>query len=101
MKGLSEIYAPALASGANLLAIAPLPAPGFVAQGDYKEGQRLALNDAIKRAAEEWTKAHPRVRAPFCFRRRMGAPACFVAGFCGDVHTFCAPSARQSVTAVA
>jgi hypothetical protein len=32
MKGLLKIYKPALERGANVLAIAPLAAPGFVSQ---------------------------------------------------------------------
>jgi hypothetical protein len=32
IKGLKEIYVPALMNGSNVMAIAPLPAPGFVSQ---------------------------------------------------------------------
>lgn len=66
MKGLNDIYKPVLASGANLLAIAPLPAPGFVSQNDYKEAQRLALHEAITKASNEWNAAHPEVGSVCC-----------------------------------
>jgi hypothetical protein len=32
IKGLLDIYTPVLDTGANILAISPLPAPGFVSQ---------------------------------------------------------------------
>ena len=59
MKGLSEIYQTALTAGTNVVAIAPLAAPGFVSQSDYKEGERLKLAAQIKAYADNWNKQHP------------------------------------------
>ncbi|KAI8466501.1 MAG: serine carboxypeptidase-domain-containing protein [Monoraphidium minutum] len=59
MKGLLDIYRPALEAGTNVLAIAPLAAPGFVSRDDYKEGERIKLADAIQKAGDWWNEKHP------------------------------------------
>lgn len=51
MSGLDSIYAMALDGGANVVAIPPLGAPGFVSRDDYKEGERKKLAQKIKDAA--------------------------------------------------
>lgn len=57
--GIMEIYKPTLESGVNVMAIAPLPAPGFVSKDDYKEGERKKLAGLLEQAAASWTKVHP------------------------------------------
>ncbi|KAI8466720.1 MAG: SGNH hydrolase-type esterase domain-containing protein [Monoraphidium minutum] len=59
MAGLQEVYLQSLLSGANVMAIAPLPAPGFVSQSDFKEGERLKLHDLIRGAAQTWNSQNP------------------------------------------
>ena len=77
MKGLNDIYQTALKTGANVLAIAPLPAPGFVSQSDYKEAERLKLHEQIKAAAAQWTKDHPKGPAFEVLDLGVGGPMNF------------------------
>ncbi|GBF89342.1 hypothetical protein Rsub_02219 [Raphidocelis subcapitata] len=58
-KGIMEIYKPALEAGTNVLAIAPLAAPGFVSRSDSKEGERLKLHALLAKASSDWNAAHP------------------------------------------
>ncbi|KIZ02234.1 hypothetical protein MNEG_5729 [Monoraphidium neglectum] len=41
------------------MAIAPLPAPGFVSKDDVKEAERVKLNEEIKKIGVWWNTNHP------------------------------------------
>eukprot|EP00877_Chromochloris_zofingiensis_P003696 jgi/Chrzof1/13327/Cz07g29010.t1 len=58
MPGIKQIWQMALDKGSNVLAIPPLPAPGFVSKNDPKELERIKLARLIRAAAASWNNGH-------------------------------------------
>jgi hypothetical protein len=51
VEGLDNIYDAVLRTGARIVAIPPLAAPGFVSHSDQKETERIRLAELIKQSA--------------------------------------------------